>query len=190
MQSATRANRKPTPQPTTISHQPCGRRQHARREIPHAGRAFIAERGDVDRLRGGHPGHEQRQQEDAEPEHGAERGRAQHLERIPRGRLCAALATTAHLIKAQGCERAEQGEACGQRKQQRQHGVTEHRARQHQSEHGIDHAQDDGMTWNGLEILPAELQGPVQIGKADGSDHWRIRGLLSALRQRCDIALI
>ena len=190
MQSATRANRKPTPQPTTISHQPCERGQHARGEIGNTGRTFIAEGGDIDRLRGRHPGHEQRQQQNAKSEHGAERGRTQHIERGQRrGGSLAVLAAAAQLVETEGCERAEQRKSGRERKQQRQHGVAEHRARQHQSEHGIDHAEDDGVARNSLEVFPAELQRPMQVGEADGSDHWRSRGILSALRQRCDTAL-
>ena len=89
------------------------------------------------------------------------------------------LAAAAEFIEAERCERAEQGKARGQRKQQRQYRIAEHRARQHQSEHRIDHAENDGVAGHRLEILPAEPQRPVQVGQADGSDDWRSRGILS-----------
>ena len=44
------------------------------------------------------------------------------------------------------------------------------------------------MAWHRLEILPAEPQRLVQIGKADGSDDGRGRGILRWLSQRRDIA--
>ena len=188
MHSATSANRKPTPQPTTISHHPCGVVSTRAGEIGNSGRGFIAERRDVDRLRGRDPGHEQRQQQRAEPEHGAERRRAQHVDRVPGGGLFAALAAAAEFIETERRERAEQGKAGGQRKQQRQHRIAEHRARQHQAEHRIDHAEDDGVARHRLEILPAEPQRLVQVGQADGSDDRCSRGVLRRLSQWRDIA--
>jgi hypothetical protein len=47
------------------------RRQYASCEIGNSGRGFIAECRNIDRLRGGDPGHEQRQQQRAQPKHGA-----------------------------------------------------------------------------------------------------------------------
>ena len=143
-----------------MSHHPFRRRQHARCKIGDAARAVVAEGGDVDSLRGRHPGHEQHQQQHAEPDHGAERRRAQHVERVPCGGLFAALAAAAQFIEADRGKRSEQGKAGGQRKQQRQYRIAEDGARQHKSEHGIDHAQDDGVAWHGLEVFPAAAAAP------------------------------
>ena len=171
-----------------ISHHPCGRRQHARCEIGNSGHAGVAERRNVDRLRGRHPCHEQREQQRAEREHGAERRRTQHLQRIPGGGFLAGLAAAAQFIKTERGERADQGKARGQRKQQRQHRIAEHGARQHQSEHRIDHAEDDGVARHRLEILPAKPQRLVQIGKPDVSDDGSSRLILCGLSHWTDIA--
>jgi len=72
--------------------------------------------------------------------------------------------------KAERREGTEQGKARGQRKQQWQHGIAGHRARQHQSKDRIDHAENDGVAGNSLEIFPTEPECPAQIGKADGPD--------------------
>ena len=81
----------------------------------------------------------------------------------------------AQFIKTERRKWPEQGKACGKGKQQRQHRIAEHRTRQHQSEHRIDHAQNDGVARHRLEILPAQPQRRVQVGQTDGPDDWRGR---------------
>ncbi|CCE07079.1 hypothetical protein BRAS3843_1930007 [Bradyrhizobium sp. STM 3843] len=159
-------------------------------EITKAGRAAIAEHGDIDRLRGRHPGHEQRQQQRAQSEHRAERRRAQHLEGIPGRGLDAPFAPAAQFIESERGERAEQCEAGGQREQQRNHRVAERRPGQHQAEHGIDRAQHQRVTGHGLEVFPAELQRPLQIGKIDVPDGQLGRDLIAGPSVWCDIAMI
>src|ERR1700736_6006424 len=127
-QSATTANRNPTPQPTTISHHPCG---------------VVSTR-----------------------------------------RAKSGMDAAAQLIESQRREWPKQGEAGGQRKQQRQHGIAEHHARQHQAEHRIDHAEDDGVAWHRLEIFPTEPKRLVQVGQADGPDDGRSRVVLGAVLRR------
>ena len=89
-----------------------------------------------------------------------------------------ALAAAAQFIKTERCERAEQGKARGQREQQRKNGVAEHRARQHQSQQRIDHAQDNGVARNSLEVFPAKPQRLVQIRKMNRSDDGSGGGVL------------
>jgi hypothetical protein len=121
-------------------------------------------------LRCRHPGHEQREQQRAQPEHRSERGRAQYIERIPCAGTLAALAAAAQFVQAEGSKRAGQRKPGGQRKQQRQHGITKHRARQHQSEHRVDRTQHQGVARNLLEILPAEPQRAPEVCDGDGAD--------------------
>src|SRR5258705_12407780 len=35
------------------------------------------------------------------------------------------------------------------------------------SENGINHAQDNGVSWDGLEVFPAQAQRVAQVGKVD-----------------------
>ena len=65
------------------------------------------------------------------------------------------------------------GEACVERKQQWNHGITERGACDQEAKHRIDHAEDDGVARDGLEIFPADLQRPMQVGKTDGADFRR-----------------
>ena len=86
---------------------------------------------------------------------------------------------TAQFVEAEGRERAEQRKPGGEREQQRDYGIAKRRTREQKAEDRIDHAEDDGVAWHRLEILPAELQGAMQIGKADGADFGRrLSGLL------------
>src|SRR5262249_4150837 len=64
-------------------------------------------------------------------------------------------------------------ETCGQRKEQRQYGIGKHQSEQNKPENGINHAQDNCVTWYGLEILPAQAQGVAQIGQAKLSNDSR-----------------
>ena len=140
------------------------RGQDALGEIRNAGRSCVTECRHIDRLRSRDPGHKQRQQQRAEPEHRAKRWRAHHLGRIPGGSRFASFAAAAQFIKTERRKWAEQGKPSRERKQQRQHRIAEHGARKHQAKHWINNAQDDGVTGYGFEIVPAAPQCIVQIG--------------------------
>src|ERR1700722_7709431 len=142
-------------------------RQHTRCEIRDACSRSVAEGCNVDSVRDGDPSHEQSKQERADSEHGAERWCAQYLYGIPRGGLLAALAAAAEFVETERGKRTNQRKAGGQRKEQRQHRIAKDRSEQNKAENGIDHAQDNGMTWHGLEIFPAEAQRIAQVGQAD-----------------------
>src|SRR6202043_3420048 len=79
----------------------------------------------------------------------------------------AALAAAAELVEAERGKRTNQRKTGGQRKQQRQHGIAKDHSEQNKTENGINHAQHNGVSWNGLEVFPAEAQRVAQVGKAD-----------------------
>src|SRR6266849_1841982 len=143
------------------------RRQHARCEIRDACSRSVAEGCNVDSVRGGDPNYEQNEQERAEFEHGAERRCAQHVYSVPRGGFLAALAAAAEFVETECGKGTNQRKTGGQREQQRQHRIAKDRSEQNKTENGIDHAQDNGVTWYGLEIFPAQAQGLAQVGQAD-----------------------
>src|SRR5439155_4324559 len=121
----------------------------------------------VDSVRGGDPSDEQNEQEDAEFEHGAERRCAQHMYSIPRGGFLAALAAAAEFVETERGKRTDQRKTGGERKEQRQHRIAKDHSEQNKTENGIDHAQDNGVTWYGREIFPAQAQRRAQVGQAD-----------------------
>jgi len=163
-------------------------RQHFAREVGNIRRRFITECRDINRLCDGDPHDEQRQQQHAEPEHRAERGRAQYRRSLPCGGLLAAFAAAAEFVKTERGEGADQRKAGGQRKQQWQHRIAEHRACQHEAEDRIDRAQDDGVTRHGLEIFPPKSKRVVQIGNADAINRRARRCWGIGVNERCDIA--
>ena len=124
----------------------------------------MAEGCNVDSVGGGDPSHEQNEQEDAEFDHGAERWRAQHVYGIPRGGFLSALAAAAEFVETERGKRTDQCKTGGERKEQRQHRIAKDHSEQNKTENGIDHAQDNGVTWYGLEIFPAQAQRLVQVG--------------------------
>ena len=63
-------------------------------------------------------------------------------------------------------------------------------SREHQAEYRIDHAQDDGVARDRLEIFPAQLQRPMQVGQANGPDDGSRRAILGGSVGVCDISLI
>jgi len=67
--------------------------------------------------------------------------------------------------------------------------MAQHPARQNQSEHRVDHAQENGVARHRLEILPPLQQRLLEIGKTDGPDDRS--GRILCRRDLCgDIALI
>src|SRR6478672_6134744 len=142
-------------------------RQHARCEIRDACSRSIAEGCNVNCVRGGDPSHEQSKQEHAECEHGAERRSAQHVHGIPRSGILAALTAATELVETERSKRTNQRKTGGQREEQRQHRIAKDHSEQNKTENGIDHAQDNGVTWYGLEIFPAQAQRLAQVRWAD-----------------------
>ena len=61
-------------------------------------------------------------------------------------------------------------------------------SREHQAEYRIDHAQNDGVARDRLEIFPAAFERVVQIGELDGSDYRSSR--ICGLGHCGDIALV
>ena len=100
----------------------------------------------------------------------------------------AEFAAAAEFVEAERGKRAEQGKARGQRKQQRQDRVAEHSAGKAEAEYRIDHAENDRVARDFLEILPAEPQRVVQIGQTDPADDGTCGVVLRWLSQRRGIA--
>ncbi len=97
----------------TIDQHPAGRRgEHLLDEVRHRGRRRIAESRHVDRLRDRDPDEEDRDQQQAERHDGAERGRAEHVERVLPRDFQPLLAPPAHLVEA---ERGEAGRSARSR---------------------------------------------------------------------------
>ncbi len=67
-------------------------------------------------------------------------------------------ALTAHLIKAEAGEGADQGEARGHREEQRQHVIAEGGPRQDQADDGIDDAEEEDIGAIGAEIRKGLLE--------------------------------
>src|SRR5450755_503107 len=85
----------------------------------------------------------------------------------------AALAAAAEFVETERGKRTDQRKAGGQRKEQRQHRIAKDHSEQNKAENGIDHTQDNGVTWHGLEIFPAQAQRVAQVGQADfANDKW------------------
>src|SRR6266436_7891944 len=148
-------------------------RQHARCEIGDACSRSVAEGCNVNCVRGGDPSHEQSKQEHAECEHGAERRSAQHVHGIPRSGFLAALTAATELVETERSKRTNQRKTGGQRKEQWQHRIAKDHSEQSKTENRINHAQDNGVTWYGLEIFPAQAQRLAQVGQADfANDKW------------------
>ena len=101
---------------------------------------------------------------------GADRGRAEHVERVPPRHVQAELAPPAHLVQADRRERADQREAGRERKQQRQHVVAEHQARQHEADHRIDQAEKHRVARHREEIVEAARERVLQVGQSDFAD--------------------
>ncbi len=149
------------------------RHQHAPFESRDACGRSVAEGCNVDSVRGGDPGREQSKQEHAKSEHGAERWRAQHLYSIPRSGFLAALTAATEFVETKRGKRTNQRKTSGQRKEQWQHRIAKDHSEQNNTENGINHAKDNGVTWYGLEILPAQAQRVAQVGQADfANDKW------------------
>src|SRR6516165_2509309 len=106
---------------------------------------------------------------------------------MPRSGFLAALAATAEFVETNRSKGANQRETGGQRKEQRQHGIAKHQSEQNKPENGINHAQDNCVTWYGLEIFPAQAQRVAQIGQAKLSKDSRV-GITERVPLRlCDV---
>ena len=67
-------------------------------------------------------------------------------------------------------ERADQREAGRERKQQRQHVVAEHQAREHEADHRIDQAEKHRVARHREEIVEAARERVLQIRESDFAD--------------------
>ena len=76
----------------------------------------------------------------------------------------AALAAAAELVETERGKRTNQGKTGCQRKEQRQHRIAKDQSEQNKTENGINHAQDNGVSWYGLEVFPAQAQRVAQVG--------------------------
>src|SRR5258708_1837807 len=70
-------------------------------------------------------------------------------------------------VETERGKRTNQRKTGGQRKEQRQHGIANDQSEQNKAENGINHAQDNGVSWDGLEVFPAQAQRVAQVGKVD-----------------------
>ena len=109
-------------------------------------------------LRGSDPQREQRQQKEAEHDHGGERRRAKHGEGVPPRRRQARLAPPAELIEADGEERPEQRKARGQREDEVQRARERRQGRQHNAGEGIENADERDMRRHRQKIRKPFLQ--------------------------------
>src|SRR5215468_8288534 len=106
---------------------------------------------------------------------------------MPRRGFLAALAATAEFVETNRSKKANQRETGAQLKEQRQYGIAKHQSEQNKPENGINHAQDNCVTWYGLEIFPAQAQRVAQIGQAKLSNDSRA-GITERVSFRlCDV---
>src|SRR5262249_19242933 len=98
----------------------------------------------------------------------------QHVEGVCPGNVETLLAAPAQLVKADGRERADQREAGGERKQERQERITQDRPRQHQTDDGINQAQEYRLGRYGGKIGEAACQRVFEVREADAA-HRRTR---------------
>ena len=94
----------------------------------------------------------------------------QHVEGVFPGNIETLLAPPAQLVKADGRERADQREAGGERKEQRQEGITHDRPRQNQTHDGIDQAQEHRVGRYGGKIGEAACQRVFEVRKPDAAN--------------------
>ena len=164
------ANSRPTPLPTRIRLQPARVKSRSCDELADRLRIAVAEIRRVDGVRGRHPDQEDRRQQQAQRDDGADRGRAHHLERIDRRDLEAGLAPPAQLIETERGKRPDQREACRGREQQRHEGVAQRQGGRQNADRRIDHAQEHGVARHGAEVVPALLQRVGEIGRRNAAD--------------------
>ena len=98
----------------------------------------------------------------------------QDVEGVFPGNIETLLAPPAQLVKADGGEWADQREAGGERKQERQEGITHDRPRQDQTHDGIDQAQEHRVGRYGGKIGEAARQCVFEVREADAA-HRRTR---------------
>jgi len=94
----------------------------------------------------------------------------QHVEGVFPGNIETLLAAPAQLVKADGRERADQREAGGERKQERQERITQDRPRQDQTDDGINQAQEHRMGRYGGKIGEAACQRVFEVRETDAAD--------------------
>src|SRR5437764_14489221 len=105
---------------------------------------------------------------------------------LPRD-IQALFAPSAHFVKAECCERADQCETCREREEERQHVRAKHDARQHETDHRIDETEKHRVARHREKILEAARERVLQIRqsnypdlrlcltKAFAADHMRMR---------------
>ena len=86
---------------------------------------------------------------------------------MPPGGIQTKLAPTAQLIEADCGKGTDQGEAGGERVEQRYDVVTESRAGERETNDGIDQAKEDDVRRHRPEILKALCQRCPEISQAD-----------------------
>src|SRR5207302_8994475 len=92
----------------------------------------------------------------------------------------------AQFVEADGCEGADQCEACHQWKEQRQHVIAEGEASQKNADERIDDREEDDMSRHGGEIGDAFRHCVRQIRKPDLADD-RLGRALTRLSDRMEI---
>ena len=90
-----------------------------------------------------------------------------------KGDLGAQLAPPAHLVEADCRERADKGEARGEREQQRQHLVAEGEPRQDEADHRIDQPEEDDIGAEGGEVAEPTREHFLEIRDPDTGDRRR-----------------
>jgi len=93
----------------------------------------------------------------------------QHVKGVFPGNVETLLAAPAQLVKSDGRERADQRETGGERKQERQEGITQDRPRQDQTDDGIDQAQKHRVGRYGGKIGEPACQRVFEVRQADAA---------------------
>ena len=93
------------------------------------------------------------------------------------------LAPPAHLIETDCCKRADEGEAGGEREQQRQHSIAECQPTHYQADHRVDDAEEDNVGAVSREVIEASGQNLPEVGYRKAPD-LRERSALGSLQSR------
>ena len=110
----------------------------------------------------------------------------EHVEGVGPDHLAALFAPPAHFIKAEGGEGADDGEARGERKEQRQHIVAEGQPRQNETDHRIEDAEKIDIGAEGAEIVEASGERVPDIADAYAADgrRRRMKRFLNVMKRR------
>src|SRR5436305_2803594 len=79
-------------------------------------------------------------------------------------------APAAHLVKPERRERTDQCKACREREEEGEHIRTQDKARQHETDHGVDQAEKYGVARHGEEIVDAAGERFLQISEGNFAD--------------------